>query len=309
MKHCKHLMVAACAALPLLPQPALAEAVGAPTHFVEANGIRYAYRDLGAENPGTPLILITRYRANMDDWDPAFLDALAEDRRVIAFNQSGIASSSGSVPETIKGMAADVAGFAQGMGFEQADILGWSMGGFTAQAVAVDYPELVRKVVLVGTGPAASEYTPGPKDGVFDVALKPTRADGTTTYTDEDRAYLFFADDPKSMADAQASFQRIDAARRADEPVTDPVVMQAQTTAIQDFWFNAENGYFEALSSVQAPVLIINGDNDAFFTVEAQAVLFSELPNAQLAIYPAAGHGPQHQHPNAVAKMIDRFLD
>ncbi|MEM8728709.1 MAG: alpha/beta hydrolase [Pseudomonadota bacterium] len=309
MTRCFSLMAAVCAALAILPHSAFADAPSEPTRFLEADGIRYAYRDLGADNPGTPLILITRYRANMDDWDPAFLDALANHRRVIAFNQAGISSSGGSVPGTIKGMAADVAAFANAMSFEAVDILGWSMGGFTAQAVAVDYPDLVRKVVLIGTGPAASDHTPGPKDGVFDVAVKPSRADGKTTYADEDRAYLFFADDPKSKARAQASFDRIDAARRDDEPVTGHSVMQTQTGAIQDFWFNTDNGYFDGLSGVDDPVLIINGDNDAFFTVQAQAVLFSELPNAQLAIFPAAGHGPQHQHPNAVAETIDRFLD
>lgn len=295
-----------CATLPIA---ALAQSAETPTRFLEAGDVRYAYRDIAAENPGAPLLLITRYRANMDDWDPAFLDALAQERRVIVFNQSGIASSNGTVPSTIQGMAADVANFIQGMGMDEVDVLGWSMGGFTAQALVTDYPDLVRRVVLIGTGPAASDKTPGPKDGVFDVALKPTRADGQTTYADPDRAYLFFSDDPYSVSLAQASFARIDTARRPDEPVTQPAVMEAQTAAIQDYWFNPENGYFAKLSQVEEPVLIVNGDNDAFFTVSAQAVLFSELSNAQLAILPAAGHGPQHQHPEAVADVIDRFLD
>lgn len=292
-----------------VPISAFGQATETPTTFLEVGDVKYAYRDIAPDAAGPPLVMITRYRANMDDWDPAFLDALAQERRVIVFNQSGIASSSGTVPTTIQGMAADVANFIGGMGLEDADVLGWSMGGFTAQALAIDHPELVRRLILVGTGPAASDRTPGPKDGVFEVATKPSRSDGETTYADADRAYLFFADDPYSADLAEASFARIDASRRADEPVTPPAVMEAQTAAIQDFWFNPENGYFAKLSAVEEPVLIVNGDNDAFFTVSAQAVLFSQFQDAQLAILPAAGHGPQHQHPEEVAGMIDRFLD
>jgi len=162
---------------------------------------------------------------------------------------------------------------------------------------------------LVGTGPAASDKTPGPKDGVFDVATKPARPDGTTTYSDSDRAYLFFSDTGKSVDLARISFERIDAARRSDEPVTTPNVMEAQTAAIQGFWFDSSNHYFEGLSEIAKPVLIINGDNDAFFTVGAQEVLFSEIPNARLAILPGAGHGPQHQEPDHVAGLINTFLN
>ncbi len=283
-------------------------AATADTLFVEAGDTRYAYRELG-DGTGTPLVMVTRYRANMDDWDPAFLDALATDRSVIVFNQSGIASSSGQVPDTIAGMADDVANFVSAMGYEEVDVLGWSMGGFTAQVVTINHPDIVRKTILVGTGPAASEDTPGPKDGVFEVATKDARADGLTTYADADRAYLFFSDEADSVALANASFDRIDAARRSDEPVTGPEVMAAQTAAIQDFWFNAENGHFAGLAGITDPVLIINGDNDAFFTVSAQEVLYTQIPDAQLAILPAAGHGPQHQYPDLVAQMITDFLD
>lgn len=284
------------------------EAANVDTSFVDAGAVRYAYRELG-EGSGAPLVMVTRYRANMDDWDPAFLDALAKDRTVIVFNQSGIASSSGVVPETIAGMAEDVARFVTVMGYNEVDLLGWSMGGFTAQVVAINHPDLVRKAILVGTGPAASSDTPGPKEGVFDVATKAARDDGVTTYADGDRAYLFFSDEPKSAALAQASFQRIDSARRDNEPVTGQEVMAAQTAAIQDFWFNAQNDHFAGLSRISDPVLIINGDNDAFFTVGAQDVLLSQIPDAQLAILPAAGHGPQHQYPELVAQMIGDFLE
>lgn len=281
----------------------------AETRFTETAEVTYAYRSIGDASVSPPLILITRYRANMDDWDPAFINQLASERQVILFNQSGVSSTGGATPDTIGGMAEDVAQFVSSQGWDQVDILGWSMGGFTSQAMLSDHPELVRKAVLIGTGPAASDLTPGPKEGVFDVATRPSRADGTTTYSDKDREYLFFSDAPEHAHLVVASLSRIDSNRRPDEPVTKPDVMAAQTAAIQDFWFNPANGYFQSLSEIQQPVLIINGDNDAFFTVASQEVLFSQIPNAQLAILPGAGHGPQHQHPEYVAKLVNTFLD
>ena len=279
----------------------------APTSFVEAGGTRYAYRQFGADT-GTPLIMLIRYRANMDDWDPAFLDTLARERPVIVFNQAGVASSTGDVPQTIGGMAADVAQFVTGMGLDEVDVLGWSMGGLTAQAFAIDHPELTRRIILVGTGPAASAVTPPPSDqSVFAVATKDARQDGLTTYSNADRGSLFFADTPQSQA-AAASFARIDAARRADEPVSTDDVRTAQTAVIEEFWFNAENGYFDGLSGIAAPALIVNGDSDVFFTVTASAILYDQIPDAQVAIFPATGHGPQHQHPEAIGSMINAFL-
>ncbi|MEL7444240.1 MAG: alpha/beta hydrolase [Pseudomonadota bacterium] len=278
------------------------------TAYVETGGSRYAYRTFGSPT-GTPVVLITRYRANMDDWDPAFIEALAKERRVIVFNQSGVASSAGDARQTIPDMAADVAEFIQAMDLQKVDVLGWSMGGFTAQALVADHPDLVRRVILIGTGPAASPATPGPKEGVFDVATKPGRDDGVTIYSDADRGYLFFAEGTHSQDLAKASLARIDAARSNDEPLTTQAAMEAQTAAIQAWWFDASSDYFDRMRSVKNPVLIINGDSDAFFSNTAQALMSETYPNASLAIIPNAGHGPQHQHPSEIAKLVDRFLD
>jgi len=183
------------------------------------------------------------------------------------------------------------------------------MAGFTAQVIASDYPKLVRRVIMFGTGPAASEKTPPPKDGVFDVATKAPRADGQTTYSDEDRKYRFFTSDPSTIAAAQATFERIDRARRSDEPVTEDDVKQAQTSAILDFWLKPGNGYFDELKSIEQPAFVINGDRDAFLTVSASEILYREITNSRLAILPMAGHGPQRQYPELIVDMIDTFLD
>ena len=180
----------------------------AKTDYVSAGDVRYAYGAFGEGDCG-PLVLITRYRANMDDWDPAFLDAQAAKRRVVVFDQSGIASSSGTVPTTIECMAADAACFLEALGHDEI-VLGWSMGGFIGRALLTDHPAIVRRAVLVGTGPAASARTPAPKDDVFEFATKAARDDGLTTYSDVDRHYLFFAGHPLSRKLATISMQWID---------------------------------------------------------------------------------------------------
>ncbi|WP_299740932.1 alpha/beta hydrolase [uncultured Roseobacter sp.] len=311
--HSARIALALLTSMIALPTASVAQSDNSPsrqalTQFFETGDTRYAYRQFGQPSD-VPLVMLIRYRANMDDWDPAFLDALARERTVIVFNQSGVSSSTGNVPDTIGGMAADVTQFAQALGHNQIDVLGWSMAGFTAQAIAIDHPDLVRRVIMIGTGPAASNQTPPPNEGVFDVATKAPRADGKTTYSDADRTYLFFTEAPDTREAAQASFDRIDAARRADEPVTGEAVQAAQTAAILDFWLEPGNGYFDKLRTIQQPAFIINGDRDAFFTVTASEILYREIPNSRLAIFPMAGHGPQHQHPELIATMIDSFLD
>ena len=193
MKHLTLPLIAALLAFSTQPSASQNTATDAPTQFTSSSDTRYAYRAIGEATSAPPLLMITRYRANMDDWDPAFLDALAQDRRILVFNQSGVSSSSGEVKDTIQNMAQDLANFVKALGLEEVDVLGWSMGGFTAQVVAIDHPQIVRKVVLIGTGPAASEHTPEPRAGVFETATKPDREDGTTTYSDDDRNYLFFS--------------------------------------------------------------------------------------------------------------------
>lgn len=300
------MLITACASVDLMSTAEPASQ--AQTQFLQVGDNTYAYRSLGASS-SVPLIMMTRYRANMDDWDPAFLNALASERRVVVFNQSGVASSTGTTPSNIGGMAADVAKFAGALGYEKIDVLGWSMAGFTAQAIAADFPDLVRRVILIGTGPAASDVTPPPKAGVFDVATKAPRADGETIYSDNDRAYLFFTDHPASLEYANASFERIDQARRTDEPLASAAVQEAQTAAILNFWLEPDNGYFKKLQTIRQPSFIINGDRDAFFTVEASNILYREISQSRLAILPMAGHGPQHQHPELVAGMINDFLE
>src|SRR2546425_9657871 len=128
----------------------------APTQFVEANGIRFAYRRFG-KSGGVPLVFNMHFTGTMDHWDPLVTDGLAASREVILFNNAGISSSSGEVPTTIEGMAADAAAFIKALGLKQVDVLGFSIGGTVAQALTLAEPQLVRRLVLVGTGPRSGE--------------------------------------------------------------------------------------------------------------------------------------------------------
>ncbi|WP_300057424.1 alpha/beta hydrolase [uncultured Roseobacter sp.] len=270
------------------------------TQYVAADGTQYAFRAYGPAD-GPTLVLSQRFRGNMDDWDPAFIDALDDTHRVIVFNASGISSSTGEVPQTIDGMADDMARFMRAAGFEDADVLGWSMGGFVVHALAMRHPDLVDRLILVGTGPAASPETPAPVDGVFEVATTPE-------YGEDEREYLFFADAPSSLARADASIRRIDAARDTEsEPASTLEAMQVQAGAILH-WLGEDPDGFSGLSSIQSPTLIVSGDRDPFFPAMAGVLLYREIPNARLAIYPMAGHGPHHQWPEHVASLIRDFV-
>ena len=147
--------------------------ITAPTQFVEANGIRYAYRRFGAETR-TPLVFLQHFRGGLDNWDPLVTDGLAEDRPVILFNNAGVASSSGETPDTVDAMADHVAIFVKALNLPVVDVLGFSLGGFVAQSFAQRDPELVRRIVLVGTGPRNGESSPNPNPRIMQVAVRLT---------------------------------------------------------------------------------------------------------------------------------------
>lgn len=269
------------------------------TQYVEADGVRYAYRRLGPAQPvdTTPVVFLHRFRGTLDDWDPAFVDALSETRDVILFSDAGIGTSTGEFADNIEAKARNAASFIRALGLSTVDVLGFSMGGFSCQELALSQPDLVRKVVLVGSAGGGSPEMDPPTDEVFPIALRPD-------YTFEDVRYLFFAEGREE--ETQAYIDRI-AVRKDREPVVPPEGIEALKTAAVSF-ITGETKHFDRLKDIQHPVLIVSGDQDNFFPVKNQWLLFRELPNAQLAMYPQAGHGPHQQHPVAVAAQIERFL-
>lgn len=269
------------------------------TKYVELDGVRYAYRELSPAQPvdATPLVFLHRFRGTLDDWDPAFVDAVAEDRHVILFSDAGVGSSTGVPATSVDDKARNAASFVRALGYDTVDVLGFSMGGFVAQALALAEPALVRKVVLIGTGPGGNPETDPPTDIVFDIALKPE-------YAFEDVRYLFFAEGRE--AETQAYIER-HALRTDREPLVSAETIQAMVGLILDF-MGGKTDHYARLAELRQPTLIVNGDDDHFFPLKNEWLLYRELPNAQLAIYPQAGHAPHQQHPATVAAQVNRFL-
>jgi pimeloyl-ACP methyl ester carboxylesterase len=143
-----------------------------PTQFIEANGIRFAYRRFG-KTGGVPIVMNLHFRGTMDHWDPAVTDGLAQQREVILFDNAGIGASSGETPASIPGMATDAIAFIKALGIGKADILGYSIGGKVAQEITVQAPDLVRKLILVGTGPRGADTAASKSAEIFSATYDP----------------------------------------------------------------------------------------------------------------------------------------
>ena len=278
----------------------LSRAATVSTRSVEASGVCYAYRELGPESPSdpTPIVFLQRFRGTLDDWDPGFVDELAKTRNVILFSDAAVGSSTGSAATDVDRKGRNAAEFLRSLGHDTVDVLGFSMGGFVAQAIAINEPMLVRKIVLVGTGPGGNPENDPPTDIVGKIAMHPN-------YTFEDIRYLFFAVGREK--ETQESIDRIASRTEDREPVVGPDVVGAMRQLTADF-MNGKTGHFSRLRDLRQPVLIVSGDRDPFFPVKNQWLLYRELPNAQLAVYANAGHAPHHQHPFEVAAQIEYFL-
>ena len=272
----------------------------APTQFADANGIRFAYRRLGTPKR-TPIVFFQHFMGNLDDHDPALSDGFATDREVILFNNTGVASTNGLVPDTIEQMATDAAGFIEALGLATVDLLGHSMGGLVAQQLAIQRPDLVRRLVLVGTGPRGGErigQTPPQTAALFGM-----------TYPRQQDMWLpiLFAPTDTSQKLGRDYVDRIVARKDRDEPFSEQSVL-AQRTAIGPYGA-AKDPAYRILKSITAPVLVVNGTDDTIIPTINSYILQQFLPNAQLVIYPDANHGAHFQYPDLFLKHARLFLD
>lgn len=274
-------------------------AINVETNYVVVGEVRYAYRELQPAwlaDP-TPVVFLHRFRGTLDDWDPAFVDELAKTRHVILFSDAAVGSSTGTPAKDVDEKARNAAAFARALGYEQIDVLGFSMGGFVCQAVALQEPKLVRKVILIGSGPGGNAETAPPTDIVFDIALK-------EKYAFEDNRYLFFAEGRDQ--ETQAYLDRT-AMRKEREPQVGAQVIGTMVELISAF-MGGKTDHYARLGELRQPVLIISGDRDPFFPLKNTWLLYRELANAQVAVFPLAGHGIHQQHPIEVAAEVERFI-
>lgn len=270
-----------------------------PTQTIEAQGVRYAFRRFGTAG-GVPLVFFQRFRGTMDHWDPALLEVIARERPVFLFDNAGVGASTGEVAPDIAGAAKAAAAFIDALGLKQIDAIGWSMGGTVVQQLALDRPDLVRRLVLAGTGPGGVAEAPRAPDKVWQVAAKPVN-------DDEDFLYLFFTGSPASRAAGIASLRRLDRRLATSGAVVRPESWQRQAAAIAA-WAMGRNSAHARLAEIGAPALVANGVHDVMVHAYNSYAMTQKLPNAQLVLYPDSGHGFLFQYPEAFGRQVLEFL-
>ena len=269
----------------------------APTQFVEANGIRFAYRRFG-KTGGVPLVFNQHYTGTMDYWDPAVTDGLAQGREVILFDNAGVASTSGETPASFDDMAVNAIHFIKALGLAKVDVLGFSIGGMVAQEIAVQAPDLVRRLILVGTGPRGA-----------DMAASQSKAIFSATYENPEDVWLkvHFAASAQSQAAGRAFL-----ARKWQRQDRDPEV-SAQTVAAQGEAIGKHiaprDGVRDYLKALRLPTLIVQGSNDLIIPTANSYTMQQLMPNAQLIVYPDSNHGSFYQYPDLFVAQASQFLD
>jgi pimeloyl-ACP methyl ester carboxylesterase len=269
----------------------------APTRTVDVGGVPFVYRELGPDS-GVPVIFLHHLMAVLDDWDPRVIEGIAARHRVIAFDNRGIGASGGSVPNTLEEMGRDAIAFIRALGLKQVDLLGFSLGGGVAQMVALQAPELVRRIVLAGTGPRGA----GGIDEINRVALI-AYLKAALTLSDP-RNFLFFPRTPEGKRAAQDYFRRLsERSENRDKPIS-MQARRAQLKAIKNAGLSAPDD----LSVITQPVFVANGDRDLMVKSSHSADMVRRLPNARLTLYPDSGHGGVFQHQQRFVPAVLDFL-
>jgi pimeloyl-ACP methyl ester carboxylesterase len=267
------------------------------TQFLPAPSGRLAFRRLGPIG-NVPLLLCHRFRGTIDDWDPAFLDVLTADRDVIVFDGPGVGRSSGEVPSTVSEMANGLLELVSGLDLGLVDLLGWSMGGFVAQAAALAQPGLVRRLIVAGSKPGLVPGAPLPDPEVGKIAGKPVN-------DTEDLLYLFFPPSSQGRAAGLASLDRLSAIE--DPAVVSAAGVQAQSAALMS-WSSGKDGAWDRLEELTMPILVAAGAQDRLMDAYHSYAMVRRLPNAFLVMYGDGGHAFLFQHAEEFGSQVLGFL-
>jgi pimeloyl-ACP methyl ester carboxylesterase len=266
-----------------------------------ANSIDYAYRDTGpTANGDVPLVLFQHFRGNLDSWDPALIDALASARRVITFDNAGVGGSTGTTPHTVEQMARDAIAFLDAMDLDQADLLGFSIGSFVAQQIALIRPAIVRRLVLASAAPQGAA-------GMHGWAPEVIGAIGTPQTSPDEYLGVFFARSSSSRQAGQQAMARMYARTQDRDTATTWATRQAQYDAVCT-WGIPDHALLQRLGGLEMPVFVANGDSDPMILPHYSYLLAGLIPQALIKIYPDAAHGFLFQHHADFAADIEAFL-
>ena len=267
------------------------------TRTVSVGGDQIAYRDLGRRK-GTPVVFFTHLSANLDNWDPRVVDGIASKHRVITFDYRGVGGSTGAVRDSIEAMADDAAAFIRALGFDRVDILGLSLGGMIGQSLTLRYPELVRKLILAGTGPAGGE-------GIENVTRIASRELARALLTFQDpKVFLFFTRTSNGKRSAGEFLARLKERTAGRDRTITFLGYRTQLKAIHSWGLQKPDD----LSIIRQPVLAVNGDNDRMVPTINTEDLARRIPDSELIIYPDAGHGAIFQHHHSFVPRALEFL-
>jgi pimeloyl-ACP methyl ester carboxylesterase len=271
-------------------------ALTVPTRFVEANGIRFAYRRWGRPG-GLPLVFLNYFTGNLDDWDPLVTDGFAADHDVVLFDSAGVGSSGGQTPGTALEMARHAVAFCDALGLNEFHVVGFSLGGMIAQQLALDHPRRVNRLILLGTGPRGGEGME------FAELSADERAD-----PEKFLLAALFAPSAASQAAGRAYLKRLAARTRDRDQTVSPRTAEAQLRAIREWGTVPAVNRYAALKNIEHPALVAHGNKDIVVLPINALVLAEHLPNAQLIVYPDSNHAPHSQHAELFLKHAKLFL-
>jgi len=265
-----------------------------------ANGVDYAYRDTGGGEGAVPLVLLQHFRGNLDNWDPALLDALAPGRRVVTFDNAGVGGSTGTTPDTIEQMARDAIAFLAAMEFSQVDLLGFSIGSFIAQQIALVRPAIVRRLILASSAPQGAA-------GMHGWAPEVISAIGTPKASPEAYLEVFFTQSAPGLQAGQEALRRMYARTEDRDTATTWATRAAQYDAVCT-WGIPNHALLQRLAALDMPVFVANGDSDPMILPHYSHLLAGLIPHAQVKIYPDSAHGFLFQHHAEFATDVEAFL-
>jgi pimeloyl-ACP methyl ester carboxylesterase len=270
----------------------------AETLRIDAGGVELAYRRFGSAG-ALPLVMLQHFRGNLDNWDPALTDALAAEREVILVDYPGLGASSGAFGPTIAATARRMIAFADALDLTQVDLLGFSIGGFVAQEIALVRPALVRRLVLAATGPKGAPGMHGWREDIAAAARGESKP--------ENLLYIMFAHTPTSQQKGTEFLGRFMRRQEGRDAPTDDAARDAQYDAVVE-WGVPDHAALQRLSGIESPTLVIQGDGDLMIPTRLSHLMAGLIPEAQIRIYPDAGHGFLFQYPAEVAADVNAFL-